>query len=50
MPDWLSGFDNITLGTDAPAAVVPEPGALGTFGLGVLLLGVFGGLRRRWSR
>ena len=26
---------------------VPEPGALGMFGLGVLMIGLFGGLRRR---
>lgn len=30
-------------------SVVPEPAALGMFGLGVLLIGLFGGLKRRKS-
>lgn len=42
----LIGFDNLTLGA-APTASVPEPAALGMFGLGVLLIGVFAGMRRR---
>lgn len=39
-------FDNITLGATNP---VPEPAALGMFGLGLLLLGSFVGLRKRFS-
>lgn len=39
-------FDNVTLGSDIPGGNVPEPGALGMFGLGLLLIaGV--ALRRR---
>lgn len=40
-------FDNITFGSVNPG--VPEPGALGMFGLGVLLIGGFLGLRKRFS-
>ncbi len=39
----LSGFDNVTF----QAASVPEPAAPGVFGLGLLLVGAFVGLRRR---
>lgn len=39
-------FDNITLGAANP---IPEPAALGMFGLGLLLLGGFVGLRKRYS-
>lgn len=42
---YLTGFDNVTLGTSATS--VPEPAALGVFGLGLLLMGLFAGLRRR---
>ena len=43
------GFDNVTLGsaTAGGGTPVPEPAALGVFGLGVLLIGLFAGLRRR---
>lgn len=37
-------FDNVTLGR---ASAVPEPAEFGMFGLGVLLIGLFAGLRRR---
>lgn len=43
-------FDNITLGSSTPGGggtPVPEPAALGMFGLGVLLIGLFAGMRRR---
>lgn len=33
----------------APPVGVPEPAALGTFGLGALLIGLFAGLRRRFG-
>ena len=39
-------FDNVTIGSSTPKGV-PEPGILGMFGLGVLLIGLFAGLRRR---
>lgn len=39
-------FDNVTLGSVRPGNV-PEPAALGMFGLGVLLIGLFAGLNRR---
>ena len=44
-----SGTDNgnILLGSDFVLNVVPEPKALGIFGLGLLLIGAFVGLRRR---
>jgi len=29
--------------------VVPEPAELGLFGVGALVIGLFAGLRRRWS-
>lgn len=45
---FLSGFDVVTLG-DAPVQQVPEPAALGVFGLGLLLMGAFAGLRRRYN-
>lgn len=38
-------FDNVTVGSTNP---VPEPAALGMFGLGLLLLGGFVGLRKRF--
>lgn len=38
---------NILLGSFSYNVSVPEPEALGIFGLGVLLIGVFAGLRRR---
>jgi hypothetical protein len=47
-PVFFTGFDNVTLGVNAPNPV-PEPAALGVFGLGVLLLGLFAGLRRRYN-
>lgn len=39
------GLDNVTIGSSLVA--VPEPAALGVFGLGLLLIGAFVGLRRR---
>lgn len=48
-PLFFTGFDNVTLGVNAAPNPVPEPGALGVFGLGVLLMGLFAGLRRRYS-
>lgn len=35
--------------TGVPPPNVPEPGTLGIFGLGILLAGLFVGLRRRWQ-
>lgn len=43
-------FDNVTIGSATPINGVPEPAALGMFGLGALLLGLFAGLRRRASQ
>lgn len=40
-------FDNVTIGSATPINGVPEPAALGMFGLGALLVGLFAGLRRR---
>ncbi len=40
-------FDNVTLGSSMPGHNVPEPAALGMFGFGALLIGLFAGLRRR---
>ncbi len=40
-------FDNVTLESATPS--VPEPAALGMFGLGILLIGGFLGLRRRMA-
>lgn len=40
-------FDDVTLGSSTPGQNVPEPAALGMFGLGVLLIGLFAGMRRR---
>ena len=48
-PLFFTGFDDVTLGVSAPVNAVPEPGALGLFGLGVLLMGLFGSRRRRGS-
>jgi hypothetical protein len=45
LPAFFTGFDNVTL-QDTPHAV-PEPAALGMFGLGVLLIGMFAGMRKR---
>jgi hypothetical protein len=44
---FFIAFDNVTLGSDTPVNGVPEPAALGMFGLGALLVGLFAGLRRR---
>jgi len=38
----------ITFGGGGGPTPVPEPGALGMFGLGALLIGLFAGLRRRF--
>ena len=46
-PVFLSGFDDVTLNVNAPTNPVPEPATLGVFGLGLLLMGLFAGLRRR---
>ncbi len=47
-------FDNVTIGSGTPIGPgprpVPEPAALTMFGLGVLLIGLFAGLRRRPGR
>ncbi|HJP99764.1 MAG TPA: PEP-CTERM sorting domain-containing protein [Rhodanobacteraceae bacterium] len=43
-------FDNVTLGASTPGnpgTPVPEPAALGMFGFGALLIGLFAGMRRR---
>lgn len=40
-------YDNMTLGSATPVNPVPEPAALAMFGVGVLLIGVFAGSRRR---
>lgn len=48
-PLFFTGFDDVPLGVNAPATPVPEPGALGVFGWGVLLMGLFAGLRRRYN-
>lgn len=48
-PLLLTGFDNVTLGLSAPTTPVPEPAALGVFGLGLLLMGAFAGVRRRYN-
>lgn len=43
-------FDVTTQGvTTGPTTSVPEPAELGVFGLGLALVGVFGGLRRRFG-
>jgi len=47
-PFFLTGFDNLTLGLNA-ATPVPEPAAIGVFGLGLLMMGAFVGLRRRYN-
>ncbi|MEO8747095.1 MAG: PEP-CTERM sorting domain-containing protein [Rhodanobacter sp.] len=47
-PLFFTGFDDVTLGVSAPSPV-PEPDVLGMFGLGVLLMGMFAGFRRRHS-
>lgn len=43
--DAAFGLDDVTVG--ANLAAVPEPAAFGIFGLGLLLIGAFVGLRRR---
>lgn len=43
------GFDDVRITLYTPAANVREPAALGTFGLGALLVGLFVGLRRRFG-
>lgn len=48
-PIFFTGFDNVTLGVNSAATPVPEPSALGVFGLGVLMMGLFAGLRRRFN-
>lgn len=48
-PLFFTGFDDVTLGVSAAVHPVPEPSALGLFGLGVLLMGSFAGLRRRFN-
>jgi hypothetical protein len=45
---FVFGFDNVTLGLNAPTPV-PEPAAIGVFGLGLLMMGAFVGLRRRYN-
>jgi hypothetical protein len=47
-PFFITGFDNVTLGVNAPTAV-PEPAAIGVFSLGLLMMGAFVGLRRRYN-
>ncbi|MEO8810409.1 MAG: PEP-CTERM sorting domain-containing protein [Rhodanobacter sp.] len=45
-------FDDVTLGSDTPVGPpvgVPEPADLAMFGLGLLLIGLFAGLRRRYD-
>ncbi len=44
-----SGFSHYTAFGDGTTVAVPEPAALGVFGLGVLLVGGFVTLRRRYS-
>lgn len=44
-----SGFSHYTAFGDGTTVAVPEPAALGVFGLGVLLVGGFVALRRRYS-
>jgi hypothetical protein len=41
------GLDDVTIGANLTAAPVPEPATFGVFGLGLLLIGAFVGLRRR---
>jgi hypothetical protein len=40
-------YDNVSFGLASTS--VPEPAALGMFGLGALLIGLFAGLRRRYD-
>lgn len=43
-------YDNVSFDMrPTPPVGVPEPAALGTFGLGALLIGLFAGLRRRFN-
>lgn len=44
-----SGPDDEQCGSTPPPVAVPEPAALGMLGFGVLLIGVFAGLRRRYN-
>jgi hypothetical protein len=45
---WGTGAEqSFTLDIVAPTVAAPEPAALGMFGVGVLLIGLFAGLRRR---
>lgn len=44
------GLDDVTVGANLTATPVPEPTEFGIFGLGLLLIGVFMGLRRRTSQ
>lgn len=44
-----SGFSHYTVFGTATKVSVPEPAALGMLGLGVLLIGLFAGLRRRYD-
>lgn len=46
-PLFFTGFDDVTLGLDTLVRPVPEPAALGVFGLGLLLMGCISDLRRR---
>ena len=46
---FLTRFDDVAFELNAPVHPVPEPAALGVFGLGLLLMGAFAGLRRRYN-
>ena len=48
-PLFATAFDDVTIGVNASVNPVPEPGALGAFGFGMLVIGVLAGLRRRYS-
>jgi hypothetical protein len=45
---FMTRFDDVSFELNAPVHPVPEPAALGVFGLGLLLMGAFAGLRRRY--
>lgn len=47
---WGTGADQSFMLNIGNAVGVPEPAALGTFGLGLLLIGAFVGLRRRTAQ